>query len=395
MKKLINGIQHYAWGSHSALTELYGIENPDNQPMAELWMGAHPLCSSKVEINGHQLALRELIAQSPNRYLGENVNQQFGELPFLFKVLCAGQPLSIQVHPSKKVAEVGFAKENLAGIPLNAAERNYKDANHKPELVYALTPFKAMNGFRRFDEISKLLEPVAGAHPSLVQFIEQPDSAHLSSLFATLLALSGQEKQQALVILKQQIQQQKGEPWQTIGEIAEYYPDDMGLFSPLLLNVITLQPGEAMFLYAETPHAYLQGSGLEVMANSDNVLRAGLTPKYIDIPELIANVEFGAKPFETLKMAGVEKLNVTTYPIPVDDFAFSIHQLSDQDVNHQLQLSQESAAILFCMLGSLTIRNEQQIITLKPGESCFIAANESPVTVNGIGRFARVYNTLE
>ena len=395
MKKLINGIQHYAWGSHSALTELYGIENPDNQPMAELWMGAHPLCSSKVEINGHQLALRELIAQSPNRYLGENVNQQFGELPFLFKVLCAGQPLSIQVHPSKKVAEVGFAKENLAGIPLNAAERNYKDANHKPELVYALTPFKAMNGFRRFDEISKLLEPVADAHPSLVQFIEQPDSAHLSSLFATLLALSGQEKQQALVILKQQIQQQKGEPWQTIGEIAEYYPDDMGLFSPLLLNVITLQPGEAMFLYAETPHAYLQGSGLEVMANSDNVLRAGLTPKYIDIPELIANVEFVAKPFETLKMAGVEKLNVTTYPIPVDDFAFSIHQLSDQDVNHQLQLSQESAAILFCMLGSLTIRYEQQIITLKPGESCFIAANESLVTVNGIGRFARVYNTLE
>lgn len=392
MEKLINGIQPYAWGSHTALTELYGIANPDDQPMAEMWMGAHPLCSSKVEIDGKQLTLRELITQAPRDYLGETVAQRFGELPFLFKVLCAGQPLSIQVHPSKKVAEAGFEKENQAGIPLNAAERNYKDANHKPELVYALTPFKAMNGFRVFSEISQLLQPVASAHLSLAQFIAQPDSNHLASLFGTLLALSGQEKQHALAVLKQQIDQQSGEPWQSIREIAAFYPDDMGLFSPLLLNIITLQPGEAMFLYAETPHAYLQGSGLEVMANSDNVLRAGLTPKYIDIPELIANVQFVAKPFETLKMAGIEEYHSTTYPIPVDDFAFSIHQLSDQDVNHQLELSQESAAILFCMLGTITVRHDQQVITLKPGESCFIAANESPVTVNGIGQFARVYN---
>ena len=200
------------------------------------------------------------------------------------KVLCADQPLSIQVHPNKQASEIGFAKENAAGIPLDAAERNYKDPNHKPELVFALTPFLAMNAFREFSEIISLLQPVAGAHNAIAHFLENPNAEALSQLFASLLNMQGEEKSHALAVLKAALESQQGEPWETIRLIAQFYPDDSGLFSPLLLNVVKLNPGEAMFLFAETPHAYLQGVALEVMANSDNVLRAGLTPKYIDIP---------------------------------------------------------------------------------------------------------------
>ncbi|WP_016590989.1 mannose-6-phosphate isomerase, class I, partial [Yersinia pestis] len=145
MLKMNNAVQNYAWGSTDALTQLYGIPNPQGMPMAELWMGAHPKSSSQVlDANGQWHSLRDVIDQDPDNTLGSDIFKRFGELPFLFKVLCAAQPLSIQVHPSKAAAEVGFAKENQAGIPLDAAERNYKDANHKPELVYALTPFQAM-----------------------------------------------------------------------------------------------------------------------------------------------------------------------------------------------------------------------------------------------------------
>lgn len=143
MLKMNNAVQNYAWGSTDALTQLYGIPNPQGMPMAELWMGAHPKSSSQVlDANGQWHSLRDVIDQDPDNTLGSDIFKRFGELPFLFKVLCAAQPLSIQVHPSKAAAEVGFAKENQAGIPLDAAERNYKDANHKPELVYALTPFR-------------------------------------------------------------------------------------------------------------------------------------------------------------------------------------------------------------------------------------------------------------
>ena len=285
MQKLINSVQNYAWGSKTALTELYGLANPQQLPMAELWMGAHPKSSSKIEdTSGQIVSLRDVIDENQSALLGDAVAQRFGELPFLFKVLCAAQPLSIQVHPNKRNSEIGFAKENAAGIPMDAAERNYKDPNHKPELVFALTPFLAMNAFREFSEIVSLLQPVAGAHTAIAHFLEQPNAERLSQLFAGLLSMQGEEKSRALAILKAALETQQGEPWQTIRLIAEFYPDDSGLFSPLLLNVVKLNPGDAMFLFAETPHAYLQGVALEVMANSDNVLRAGLTPKYIDIP---------------------------------------------------------------------------------------------------------------
>lgn len=391
MQKLINSVQNYAWGSKTALTELYGIANPDNLPMAELWMGAHPKSSSKIEgQDGNLHALRDVIDADKSTLLGDAVAARFGELPFLFKVLCADQPLSIQVHPNKQASEAGFAKENAAGIPLDAAERNYKDPNHKPELVFALTPFLAMNAFREFSDIIALLQPVAGAHTAIAHFLEKPNAERLSQLFASLLNMEGEKKSRALAVLKAALNSQQGEPWQTIRTISEFYPDDSGLFSPLLLNVVKLNPGEAMFLFAETPHAYLKGVALEVMANSDNVLRAGLTPKYIDIPELVANVKFTPRAADTLLTTPTRQGNALEFPIPVDDFAFSLHDLTAEPAT----LSQQSAAILFCVEGEATIGKESQTLTLKPGESAFISAADSPVTINGSGRLARVYNKL-
>ncbi|AMG54422.1 MULTISPECIES: mannose-6-phosphate isomerase [Citrobacter] len=391
MQKLINSVQNYAWGSKTALTELYGLANPQQLPMAELWMGAHPKSSSKIEdASGQVVSLRDVIDGNQSALLGDAVAKRFGELPFLFKVLCAAQPLSIQVHPNKRNSEIGFAKENAAGIPMDAAERNYKDPNHKPELVFALTPFLAMNAFREFSEIVSLLQPVAGAHTAIAHFLEQPNAERLSQLFAALLSMQGEEKSRALAILKAALETQQGEPWQTIRLIAEFYPDDSGLFSPLLLNVVKLNPGEAMFLFAETPHAYLQGVALEVMANSDNVLRAGLTPKYIDIPELVANVKFEAKPANQLLTTPVKHGAELDFPIPVNDFAFSLHDLSAQET----AIDQQSAAILFCVEGEAILRKGEQRLVLKPGESAFISAEESPVSVSGVGRVARVYNKL-
>lgn len=391
MQKLNNSLQNYAWGSKTALTDLYGIENPQGLPMAELWMGAHPKNPSTVQINGESRSLREMIAAHPRAMLGDAVAARFGELPFLFKVLCADQPLSIQVHPGKAAAEAGFARENAAGIPLSAAERNYKDANHKPELVYALTPFQAMNGFRELHDIVSLLQPVSGAHPAIAHFLENATEETLSALFATLLSLQDAEKTRALGVLKSVLDTRDGEPWDTVRAIARDYPQDSGLFSPLLLNVITLQPGEAMFLFAETPHAYLHGVALEVMANSDNVLRAGLTPKFIDIPELLANLKFQPKPANALLTTPQQQGDSQIFPIPVDDFAFAIHALSATPQ----ALAQQSAALLFCIEGQAVIEKAGQQLLLQPGESCFIAASESPVSAAGTGRLARVYNALQ
>jgi mannose-6-phosphate isomerase len=238
------------------------------------------------------------------------------------------------------------------------------------------------------DDIVALLQPLSGAHHDIAAFLQQPDTAHLATLFASLLGMSGEQKTLALGVLKAALNNQQGEPWDTIRFIARFYADDSGLFSPLLLNVVKLAPGEAMFLYAETPHAYLNGVALEVMANSDNVLRAGLTPKFIDIPELLANLQFRPQPASGLLTQPEQRGKELFFPIPVEDFAFSLHDL---DGTPQ-PLAQNSAAIVFCVEGEATLEKQGQQVVLQPGESCFIAAFESPVNVTGSGRIARVYN---
>nr|ELR5111262.1 mannose-6-phosphate isomerase [Providencia stuartii] len=391
MLKMINKVQNYDWGSKTALTQLYSVPNPEHLPMAELWMGAHPKASSYVIDNktGHKLPLIDYIAQNPSQILGDKIAETFkSRLPFLFKVLCAARPLSVQVHPNKVYAEVGFAKENAAGIPLDSPIRNYKDDNHKPELIYALTPFKAMNAFRPLGEIAELLDFVSAAHPEIQFFVQSPNDEKLAKLFAQILSLTGEQKELALGVLKAALNSRQGEPWNTIKQMVSLYPEDTGLFVPLLLNVIELQPGEAMFLYARTPHAYIEGVGLEIMANSDNVLRAGLTNKHIDVPELIANVDFISKTKESLLSEPEKSGNICKYHIPVEDFAFSIYSINDTGIG----ITNETASILFCIDGELVLKSGDDELKICSGESIFLSAFEKEVYVTGVGKLARVYN---
>lgn len=389
--RLNNPIKHYAWGCKRAFSDLFQIANPERQPQAELWMGAHPNGSSTIIYEGIESELVDVIDADPSHWLGVNHEQFNRKLPFLVKILAASQPLSIQVHPNKSAAKKGFERENAQGIAIDAAERNYKDANHKPELVYAITPYLAMNGFREFQDIHRLFSTLA--LPSIAKilepFLSAPNEDSLAQLFGAILQLDESAKQQAVIELLSVDASEKyteaAETLQLIAELAKLYPCDVGLFAPLFLNVIELRPGEAMFLYAETPHAYLKGVGVEVMANSDNVLRAGLTPKYIDVPELLANTQF--KPIKAcdLRMTPVKHGERWSYPIPVDDFKFDIINGGVMDIEVS------SAEILLCIEGKADVSWCGGNVSLNSGDSIIISAITSAYTVIVIGNIARVH----
>ncbi|WP_325893119.1 mannose-6-phosphate isomerase, class I [Grimontia sp. NTOU-MAR1] len=388
---LRNVIQDYAWGSYTSLTELFDMPNPDHKPQAEIWMGTHPNGCSKIAVDSKETLLSDFIGSDMENILGASTTQQFGELPYLFKVLCAEKALSVQVHPSKEQAEAGFAKEEAAGIPLSASFRNYKDPNHKPELVFALTKYTAMNGFRDYSEILDFfhqlnIEELA----SLVKAFEANQNEQgLSEFFGALLSLEGEAKNAAVTkLLAYADANQTDELFALLLTLSKQYPGDIGLFSPLILNTLTFQPGEAMFLDACTPHAYIKGTGLEIMANSDNVLRAGLTPKHMDVKELISCTRCLPMPKDTILLAPSIEGNAQHYPIPVPDFKFSVYGNTQNEL-----LSTQSAEILIAIDAPLTVtHNNGESVTLGKGESVFIPAYVGVYQTTCAGLFARAYN---
>ncbi|EEX35718.1 MAG: mannose-6-phosphate isomerase, class I [Vibrio metschnikovii] len=386
-----NTIQNYAWGSIDSFSQLFDIANPQQQPQAELWMGAHPNGCSQVDYQGQKIRLSDLIASDPAHFLSANTAQTFGELPYLFKILAAEQALSIQVHPSKSEAEQGFAKENAAQIPLTAANRNYKDPNHKPELVYALTDYQAMNGFRPINEIVEHFQRLAivPLQPLLEHLQQQQTEVGLKSFFTELLSFSGSEKQVAIEqLIAYAHRHQEQALFQLILTLAETYPHDIGLFAPLILNVLTLKPGQAMYLDARTPHAYLKGTGLEIMANSDNVLRAGLTPKHIDITELAKCTRFAEKPASTLLLTPKITDDALLFPVPVTDFKFAIYPQPKQ-----CRVNVSSAQILLAIDHDATLTAaDGQTVTIHKGESVFIPAHTEHYQLSSLGRVAKAYN---
>ncbi|CAK1711894.1 Mannose-6-phosphate isomerase [Vibrio crassostreae] len=391
--KLDNVIQHYPWGSKQSISELFDIQNPNAEPQAEIWMGAHPRGCSRVADTGQLLS--EVLSQDCKGMFGEYTEARFGELPYLFKVLAAETPLSIQVHPSKKKAQLGFERENKLGISLDASNRNYKDPNHKPELVYALTFYKAMNGFRPIQQIIELFKEaeISALDIEISALAINPNSEGLKVFFTSVMTLEGERKKLALEQLYSAYERR---PKTAMGREAlqyskgfeQHYVDDIGLFSPLMLNTIELAPGEAMFLHAETPHAYIEGTGLEIMANSDNVLRAGLTPKFIDVPELIDNTCFETTDIEGIKLKPIEKEDKLSFPIPVDDFGFDILSVSEEISQQYLR----SAEILFCIGGEVTISTKEHKLMLSSGESAFISNDAGMYEYQGQGILARAYN---
>lgn len=386
-----NVIQSYAWGSFKSFESLFGIDNSSGDPQAEIWMGAHPNGCSSIELNSGSIKLSELIDNQKIEILGKKTADRYGELPFLFKVLAAENALSVQVHPSKEQAIAGFELENANGILLNDPSRNYKDPNHKPELVYALTPYLAMNGFRSFEEVLRLFNEINNA--AIIKLVDEYEkecsSFGLKRFFSKLLSLEPQKKEEAVTSLVNfAASHSDNSLFSLIIDLEKQYPNDIGLFAPLFLNVIELQPGEAMFLNACTPHAYIKGTALEIMANSDNVLRAGLTPKHMDVPELVACTVF--EPIHSDKLLNIPTQvgNESQFHVPVDDFKFSIY---NPEMPTTIEVS--SAEIIFAIDANVTLSHSNgDLLTISKGDSAFIPKFASTYVLQSTGKVARAFN---
>ncbi len=385
--RLKNTIQHYAWGSKTFIPELMGESSPAEKPCAELWMGAHTRAPSLVIAAEGDLPLSELIRQDPEGMLG---NRESGRLPFLFKVLAAAHPLSIQAHPNIAQAREGYERENAAGILPDAFNRNYKDPNHKPELICALTPFDALSGFRDLNEIAGLLSHLGidRKMPVTASFINAPDPNSLQFLFSEILNLSGNQKSEFLAHLSRavnRIERRSKEDeltfdWTT--KLLKLYPDDIGAFAPILLNTVRLQPGEALYMNAGILHAYLNGSGIEIMANSDNVLRGGLTSKYVDIPELLKALIFTGSPARIIRPETTDRIEFV-YPTPAREFQLSRIDLHDSNLFKPK--TRTGAEIILSVDGVAQVARKggDQKLPIKRGESIFIPFAAGEYTIQG------------
>jgi mannose-6-phosphate isomerase len=300
---LDNAVQNYAWGAAATIAEFLGRPSPTSLPEAELWIGAHPKAPSRVSEGLGERTLDAAIRQDRVAMLGEAIAARYGELPFLLKVLAAAQPLSIQCHPNAEQARAGFARESEAGMALADPKRNYRDPNHKPELLVALTPFLALKGFRPFEEILAYFQvfPFDGLRGPLEVMDRARDAESLKRLFGALLSLDEGARRHLLGRASSAAAERNDEAWRWVARLHDQYPGDIGVLAPLLLNLIELQPEEALFLGAGELHAYLGGTALEIMSNSDNVLRGGLTSKHVDMAELLATATFETGPPEILR----------------------------------------------------------------------------------------------
>ncbi|GAB3450024.1 mannose-6-phosphate isomerase, class I [Streptomonospora sediminis] len=383
MHRLINQIRPYPWGAKTAIPRLLGVE-PDGRPQAELWLGAHYGAPSTVVTPGGPSSFDDVIAGAPTEMLGERTVERFGKrLPFLLKVLAAEEPLSLQVHPDAVRARSGFAAEQAAGIPVGAPHRNYRDPFPKPELVLALEPFEALCGFRdpvaaRADldglasELAEVLrgdlaaaDPHAALRSALTRLLTLPDNgrAELVAEFVAEWKRLG-----------------SGAHHDTLVELAERYPGDPGAVAALLLNRVTLHPGEALFLPAGNVHAYLRGVAVEVMASSDNVLRAGLTGKHVDTAELLAVVDFSVLP---IPFAGpVRSGGRAEYRPGVPDFALAT--AGPGPISTRLEGGAPS--VVLALDGSADLVAESgEVLALGRGESVFVPAGCGRVKVRGHG----------
>jgi mannose-6-phosphate isomerase len=380
---LDNPIRPNAWGSETEIPRLLGVE-PTGQPQAELWMGAHPATPSRLRSGG---TLIDRIEADPTSELSPVVVRHFGaRLPFLMKIIAAERPLSLQAHPNLEQARAGYADEQQRGVPLDSPERSYVDANHKPELVYALTPFEALCGFRSIQDTLRLLTALAAAAPVLEKYVEalraRPDRDGLREVVTGLLTVPADRRArlvEAVVAACAAGSDSFPEEYAAATLLGGEYPGDPGVVIALLLNRITLHPGQAMFLAAGNVHCYLHGTAVEVMANSDNVLRGGFTPKHIDVPELlrVVDVADGPPPLMVPKEQGPGH---TACRPPVPDFRMDTFALTGSPVDMGLT----GPRIALTVAGSAIVQAGPQTLTLPRGASAWLPAGV-PATVSGRG----------
>jgi mannose-6-phosphate isomerase len=382
--RLENPIQEYAWGSFSAIARLLGHAIPSDAPQAELWMGAHPKAPSMVVVDGKRRSLADVIAADPVGVLGEDVACRFdNRLPYLFKVLAAARPLSIQAHPSRAHARQGFARENREQIAVSAPRRNYRDDNHKPECLCALTPFWGLCGFRPISDLYNRMRPLCSKLASeLDRLANCPDDAGLEAFFSTLMTLS---RPRRLSVIHQAVNgatafadQDPACRW--IGRLFDQYPEDIMVLAPLFLNLVRLDPGQALFLASGRLHAYLDGVGIELMANSDNVLRGGLTGKHIDVPELIRVLSFAPEPIRPLEpVPGNE--GEKRYVTPAAEFALAV--IRTGRASGRLKMPIRSVSILLCTEGKAVLETAKESMPVAQGQSVLVPAGVSHLFIAG------------
>jgi mannose-6-phosphate isomerase len=373
--KLRGVVQHYSWGGSAFIPQLIGQENREQKPFAEYWLGAHPNAPATLE-NEEPTSLLAAINNSPEAVLGKQVAQDFGTLPYLFKILDVRQMLSIQVHPSIESAVKGYQEENEKGIPLTAPHRNYKDQNHKPELMAALGDFWLLHGFKDKESIRKVFETV----PELSCLESEFDANGYKGLYEKVMTMPQEEVDKILNPLLQKIVPQyeagslpkSSEHFWAARAVKTFCKDahyDRGIFSIYFFNLLHLKEGEGIYQPAGLPHAYLEGQNVEVMANSDNVLRAGLTDKHIDVPELMKHVTFEAT-IPAIIPARADKEQV--YATPAAEFELTKFALSDAAF-----FVAESATIVFVTGGKIRVSTEEKELVLRRGEAALVAGNQS------------------
>lgn len=400
---LINTVMKYPWGSYDAIADLLGQKCPSPEPQAELWLGAHPKAPSVVETAGRSQRLDKLIQQFPREILGPTVADGFdNQMPFLLKVLSARQPLSIQAHPDADQARAGFENENSLGIPLDASERNYRDPNPKPECICALGEFWALCGFRPTVEIAGFLEKVAPV--SLAEDIKllnhQTGARALPSFFSKLLLLERPQRAALIAEALAAVDTLAGSSeMKSIGlwvrRIAADFPEDIGILAPAMLNLIRLEPGEALFLPAGSLHAYLSGTGIELMGSSDNVLRGGLTTKHVDADKLIQTLSFDAWQPEVLAPVQLDVVE-SYYPCPVREFRLSVLKVGP---GHPFRSqAARSVEILLCTEGEIQIlpaAGSADSIMIRRGKSILVPAAAPAYRITGSGVLYRASVPLE
>ena len=382
--KLKGKVQHYAWGGNSFIPNLLGFET-SGQPCAEYWLGAHVNAPASVETTIGPIALDKFLEDRPMQFLGSEIYNKYGRLPYLFKVLDVHDMLSIQVHPSKTEAEKGFKRENELKIPLTAPTRNYKDDNHKPEIMVALNDFWLLHGFLPKTSLIKRLEE----RPELTSLISVFNQGNYKKLYEYVMRLPVAESNAILKPLISRIM-----PLFKHGKIDKSNPDywaakaaskdfesgnyDKGIYSIYFFNILKVNQGQGVFQDSGIPHAYLEGQTMELMANSDNVLRGGLTPKYVDIPELLKHIIFEETHPEILKGELINDGMEIVYKSIAADFELSHITLKENEV---LSSNSKTAEVFIIMDGNAQVTENEQVLELKKGDS-FVALAEGEFKIS-------------
>lgn len=381
--KLKGVVQHYSWGGYKFIPELLGIDNSANKPYAEYWMGAHTNHPASIE-NEKQVALSEFVAKDVATILGSDVAKKFPSLPYLLKVLDVRQMLSIQVHPSKQVAELSFEEEDKKGIPVNAPQRNYKDRNHKPELMVALSDFYLLHGFKKEEDLLKVLDAkqelkflkdifIQKGYKGLYEEVMLMEQEKVNEILQPLL-------QKIVPLYESQSLNKDNEDFWAARAAINFCKDDnydRGIFSIYLFNVLHLKKGQGIFQGSGMPHAYLEGQNVEIMANSDNVLRAGLTDKHIDVPELLKHVKFEATIPKIIDPQSTHKV----FSSPAEEFELQEYLLEKDELQN---IKTRTGEIFLLMNGAAEIISGTTI-KMSAGD-CIFAKAATDITVKPLSQ---------